>query len=56
LDVKAKGSAQDAALRFDEREFNRAEDRLKRGSALSRLAIVLFTTGLALLIVGFFAQ
>jgi hypothetical protein len=44
-------SKDDPASAFDE-----VNARLNQSSAVSRLAVVLFTTGVALLVVGFFTQ
>jgi hypothetical protein len=54
--VTAKGPTQNAALENAIIEANQLKMRAKTPSPLSRLAIVLFGTGVALLLVAIFAR
>ena len=56
INVTAKGPTQNAALENAIIEANQLKMRAKTPSPLSRLAIVLFSTGVALLVVAIFAR
>jgi hypothetical protein len=52
LNVNIKGPAEKTAFELSFDEADQLKNRAQRPSPLSRLAIVLFTTGVALLVLG----